>query len=161
METEVTQVVITYLFGILSYVAAEYYDLSGVITVLICGVVLAHYNFYNLTVGGMHATAYYIPYSRITFQSISFIAEAIVFVYLGVSTIYYLTTEVISFTFIALELLVCVISRLTAIFGLSMLFKLFYKQKWTVNNSELSIVSIAGTIRGSVAFALILTIESN
>jgi hypothetical protein len=54
----VTQVVITYLFGIFSYVAAEYFDLSGVITVLICGVVLAHYNFYNLTVGGMHATAY-------------------------------------------------------------------------------------------------------
>ena len=52
-----TQVVITYLFGILSYVAAEYYDLSGVITVLICGVVLSHYNFYNLTLGGMHATA--------------------------------------------------------------------------------------------------------
>lgn len=50
--------VITYLFGILSYVAAEYFDLSGVITVLICGVGLAHYNFYNLTVGGMHATAY-------------------------------------------------------------------------------------------------------
>ena len=49
--------VITYLFGILSYVAAEYFDLSGVITVLICGVGLAHYNFYNLTVGGMHATA--------------------------------------------------------------------------------------------------------
>lgn len=99
-----------------------------------------------------------MPLCRITFQSISFISEAIVFVYLGVSTIYYLTTEVISFTFIALELLICVISRLTAIFGLSMLFKLFYKQKWTVSNNELSIVSIAGTIRGSVAFALILTI---
>ena len=95
---------------------------------LICGVVLAHYNFYNLTVGGMHATA-------ITFQSISFIAEAIVFVYLGVSTIYYLTTEVISLTFIALELLICIISRLTAIFGLSMLFKLCYKDKWTVSNN--------------------------
>lgn len=57
MESEVVQVVLTYLFGILSYVAAEYFDLSGVITVLICGVVMAHYNFYNLTVGGMHATA--------------------------------------------------------------------------------------------------------
>lgn len=57
MESEVVQVVLTYLFGILSYVAAEYFDLSGVITVLICGVVMAHFNFYNLTVGGMHATA--------------------------------------------------------------------------------------------------------
>jgi hypothetical protein len=31
--------------------------MSGVITVLICGVALAHYNFYNLTPGGMHATS--------------------------------------------------------------------------------------------------------
>jgi hypothetical protein len=94
----------------------------------------------------------------ISFQSISFIAEAIVFVYLGVSTIYYFTTEVISFTFIGLELLICIISRMTAIFGLSFIFKLYYKKKWTVSNSELAIVSIAGTIRGSVAFALILSI---
>lgn len=49
---------ITYMFGILSYVVAEALDMSGVITVLISGVGLAHYNFYNLTVGGMHATAY-------------------------------------------------------------------------------------------------------
>jgi hypothetical protein len=32
--------------------------MSGVITVLISGVALAHYNYYNLTVGGMHATTY-------------------------------------------------------------------------------------------------------
>ena len=51
-----TQVVLMYLFGILSYVVAEYFDESGVITVLVSGVALAHYNFYNLTVGGMHAT---------------------------------------------------------------------------------------------------------
>lgn len=82
------------------------------------------------------------------------------FVYLGVSTIYYFTEEVISLSFIGLELLICIISRLVAIFGLSKLFQLCYKEKWTVSNSELSIISIAGTIRGSVAFALILTIES-
>jgi hypothetical protein len=48
------------MFGILSYVVAELLDMSGVITVLISGVGLAHYNFYNLDVGGMHATAYNI-----------------------------------------------------------------------------------------------------
>jgi hypothetical protein len=41
-----------------------------------------------------------------------------------------------------------------------MLFKLINK-KWTVTYKELSVVSIAGTIRGSVAFALILTIEGD
>ena len=56
LNSEITQVVITYLFGILSYVIAELLDMSGVITVLISGVTLAHYNFYNLTPGGIHAT---------------------------------------------------------------------------------------------------------
>lgn len=36
--------------------------MSGVITVLITGVALAHYNFYNLTPGGMHASAYVCGY---------------------------------------------------------------------------------------------------
>ncbi len=58
VESEVTQVAFTYIFGILSYVVAEFFDMSGVITVLISGVTLAHYNYYNLTVGGMHATTY-------------------------------------------------------------------------------------------------------
>jgi NhaP-type Na+/H+ or K+/H+ antiporter len=58
VNSEITQVVITYLFGILSYVIAELLDMSGVITVLISGVALAHYNFYNLTPGGMHASSY-------------------------------------------------------------------------------------------------------
>jgi NhaP-type Na+/H+ or K+/H+ antiporter len=58
IENEVTQVAFTYIFGILSYMMAEFFGMSGVITVLISGVVLAHYNFYNLTVGGMHATTY-------------------------------------------------------------------------------------------------------
>ena len=31
--------------------------MSGVITVMVSGVALAHYNYYNLTVGGMHATS--------------------------------------------------------------------------------------------------------
>ncbi len=56
VENEVTQVAFTYIFGILSYVMAEFFGMSGVITVLISGIVLAHYNYYNLTVGGMHAT---------------------------------------------------------------------------------------------------------
>lgn len=53
----------TYIFGIMSYVMAEFFGMSGVITVLISGVVLAHYNFYNLTVGGMHATTYPPPHA--------------------------------------------------------------------------------------------------
>lgn len=45
-----------YLFGILSYVIAEVVEMSGVITVLVCGLVLAHFNFYNLSMTGQLST---------------------------------------------------------------------------------------------------------
>jgi hypothetical protein len=70
---------------------------------------------------------------------------------------YHLTEEKLSISFLLLELVICVISRLTAIFGLTFLCKIFMK-KWNVSYYELAIISMAGTIRGSVAFALILTI---
>ncbi len=69
-----TQVSLTYLFGILSYAIAEALDMSGVITVLVWGILLAHYNYYNLTPGGMHATTYPLHLQRTTYQFIAFIA---------------------------------------------------------------------------------------
>jgi hypothetical protein len=45
---------------------------------------------------------------------------------------------------------------LLSVFGLAYLVKIFFK--WALTNSEMAIVSTAGTIRGSVAFALILTV---
>lgn len=83
------------------------------------------------------------------------------FVYLGVSTIYYLTTEVISLSFLGLELAICLFSRFLTVALLSFLFKCIYKRKWTLAARELAVVAFAGSIRGSVAFALILTIEAN
>ena len=72
-----------YMFGIMSYVIAEVLDMSGVITVLVCGIALAHFNFYNISTTGKIATG-------VTFQTISFIAEAFVFIYLGISTMFYI-----------------------------------------------------------------------
>ena len=83
-----------YLFGIMSYVIAEIFEFSGVITVLVCGIFLGHFNFYNLSTSGKVATG-------ITFQTISFIAEAFVFIYLGISTMSY-SKESFSYTFVLL-----------------------------------------------------------
>lgn len=93
---------------------------------------------------------------RTTYQSIAFIAEAVVFIYLGLSFMHYVTTYTVSLGFFGLELLICIISRLTAIFVLAYSVKIF--SKWVLSANEMAIVSTAGTIRGSVAFALILTV---
>lgn len=94
---------------------------------------------------------------RVTFQTISFIAEAFVFIYLGISTMTYATKYAFSYTFILLELAICAFARFATIFGLSYFVKIF-KKKWKVSFWELLIISVAGVIRGSVAFALILTL---
>ena len=57
-DNPILEVVVIYLFGILSYVLAEVANMSGVITVLVCGIVLAHFNFYNLSMTGQVSTGY-------------------------------------------------------------------------------------------------------
>lgn len=52
----VAEVTLMYMFGILSYVIAEVANMSGVITVLVCGICLAHFNFYNLSITGQIST---------------------------------------------------------------------------------------------------------
>ncbi len=69
---------------------------------------------------------------------------------------YYITTYHISLSFFGLELLICIISRLAAIFVLGYVVKAV--SKWVLTANEMAIISTAGTIRGSVAFALILTV---
>ena len=51
---------------------------------------------------GQVSTGYQIHLFRVTFQSISFIAEAFVFVYLGLSTMYYISEYEFSYTFVIL-----------------------------------------------------------
>ena len=94
---------------------------------------------------------------RVSLQFIAFIAEAIVFVYLGLSMINYFSEEAFSISFIGLQILITFIARFGTVFGLSLIFRLC--MKWHVYNSELAVISTAGTIKGSVAFALILSVD--
>lgn len=69
----------------------------------------------------------------------------------------YVSKSQFSYTFVLLELVICAFARFVSIFGLSILVKIC-KKKWNVSWYELLIISVAGVIRGSVAFALILTL---
>lgn len=48
-EKGISEMALTILTAFLSYVLSEWAGWSGVITMLFCGTVLAHYNSYNLT----------------------------------------------------------------------------------------------------------------
>lgn len=64
------------LMAYLSYMAAELFELSGILTVFFCGIVMSHYAWHNVTENSRITT-------RHVFATMSFIAEAFIFLYVG------------------------------------------------------------------------------
>jgi NhaP-type Na+/H+ or K+/H+ antiporter len=62
----------------MGYSFAEMFDLSGVISLLVIGITLSHYNFYNLSMTGQVSAG-------VALQAISTFAEGFIFVYLGLN----------------------------------------------------------------------------
>ena len=52
----VVETVVVLLFGFCSFATAEILELSGVISILVCGIVMSHYLFYNISSTGKVTT---------------------------------------------------------------------------------------------------------
>ncbi|XP_055830658.1 sodium/hydrogen exchanger 1-like isoform X2 [Solanum dulcamara] len=74
------EVALVILMAYLSYVMAELFDLSGILTVFICGIVMSHYTWHNVTTNSKVTT-------RHTFATLSFIAEIFIFLYVGMDAL--------------------------------------------------------------------------
>ena len=55
---------IIFLFGYMAYTICEIFEVSGVIGILVCGIIMAHYMFYNISSMGKISTG-------ITFETIA------------------------------------------------------------------------------------------
>lgn len=67
-----------FCFGYLAYVLAEFFGLSGIISLLASGVCMAHYTYYNISEQGREV-------STTCFQVLGFGCEAFCFAYLGLT----------------------------------------------------------------------------
>lgn len=65
-----------FLFAYGSYALAEAVELSGIMALFFCGIVLAHYNSYNLSETAQVG-------AEVIFQSLAHVAETFVFLYMG------------------------------------------------------------------------------
>ncbi|KAL7226741.1 hypothetical protein ACSBR1_021753 [Camellia fascicularis] len=74
------EVALMSLMAYLSYVMAELFDLSGILTVFICGIVMSHYTWHNVTESSRLTTKH-------GFATLSFIAEIFIFVYVGMDAL--------------------------------------------------------------------------
>ncbi|KAH9305083.1 hypothetical protein KI387_009487, partial [Taxus chinensis] len=68
------------LMAYLSYTLAELLQLSGILTVFFCGIVMSHYTWHNVTESSRITTKH-------TFATMSFIAETFIFLYVGMDAL--------------------------------------------------------------------------
>ena len=152
----VAECAIIFAFAYISYVTAELLHQSGIITLLTCGVTMAHYGWYNLSPQGQTS-------STIVFQFLGFIAEGFIFSYLGLTFFAYRTMP-FSVSFIAIEFGIIVLGRGMATVGLVSLLKLCRYEKShpsPLTYKELLFIWYAGLIRGAIAFGLVLRIDKD
>ncbi|XP_027367256.1 sodium/hydrogen exchanger 1-like isoform X2 [Abrus precatorius] len=74
------EVALMMLMAYLSYMIAELLNLSGILTILFCGIVMSHYTWHNVT-GSSRTT------TKHSFATISFIAETFIFICVGMDAL--------------------------------------------------------------------------
>ena len=155
-KTPVVECSMIFSWAYVSYVAAELWRLSGIISLLTCAVMMANYSWYNLSPQGKQS-------SVVIFSFLGSMAECFVFSYLGLTFFSYKSYEWSS-ELIIVELFVIVIGRLISTFGLIGLLKLCGYEKDNpkkVTWKELTFIWYAGLIRGAIAFGLVLRIDDS
>ncbi|KAL3829364.1 hypothetical protein ACJIZ3_018166 [Penstemon smallii] len=148
------EVAIMMLMAYLSYMLAELFYLSGILTVFFAGIVMSHYTWHNVTENSRVTTKH-------TFATLSFVAEIFIFLYVGMDALDIekwrvvsdsLKTSVsVSATLLGLVL----VGRAAFVFPLSFLSNLTKKTPHDkIGFKQQVTIWWAGLMRGAVSMAL-------
>ena len=124
--------------------------MSGIISLLTCAIVSAHYTYYNLSPQGRQATT-------LSFSFLGEMCEAAVYSYVGLA-LYSTIPTWWSWSFVLLQLAIIFFGRIIGVLSTFYCFRCCFKKK-TIKFNELLFITYAGMIRGAIAFALVLKIE--
>ncbi|XVE90138.1 hypothetical protein DITRI_Ditri20bG0054000 [Diplodiscus trichospermus] len=142
------------LMAYLSYIMAELFYLSGILTVFFCGIVMSHYTWHNVTESSRVTTKH-------AFATLSFVAETFIFLYVGMDALDIEkwrfvndrpgTSVAVSSVLLALVMA----GRAAFVFPLSFLSNLAKKStSEKISFREQIIIWWAGLMRGAVSMAL-------
>lgn len=139
-------------FGLFSYELSELMEYSGIVSLLTTALILAHYAWHNLSPQGKHVTS-------VTFQTLGFGAEAVVFVFVGITLTFYLNIER-CWKFVIAEFFIIIIGRTFAILISYYMFACCTKhENDKLSLRELLFISYAALIRGAIAFGLVTNLS--
>nr|ABN71591.2 Na+/H+ antiporter [Chrysanthemum x morifolium] len=148
------EVAIMILMAYLSYMLAELFYLSGILTVFFCGIVMSHYTWHNVTEKSRVTTKH-------AFATLSFIAELFIFLYVGMDALdiekwrYVKDSPGTSVEVSAILLGMVLVGRVAFVFPLSFLSNLTKKgHQEKIDFRQQVLIWWAGLMRGAVSMAL-------
>ncbi|XP_027349212.1 sodium/hydrogen exchanger 1 [Abrus precatorius] len=148
------EVALMMLMAYLSYILAELWYLSGILTVFFCGIVMSHYTWHNVTQSSRITTKH-------AFATLSFVAETFIFLYVGMDALdiekwrFVSDRPGTSVTVSSVLLGLVLAGRAAFVFPLSFLSNLIKKsQSEKISFRQQVIIWWAGLMRGAVSMAL-------
>ncbi|KAJ6249004.1 sodium/hydrogen exchanger [Anaeramoeba flamelloides] len=137
---------VTFLIAWISFFIPEEINLSGIASILFCGIINAHYTFNNMSEHSQHLTKEWIHLT-------AYVSENFIFIYLGLAAFSY--SQLFKWKLILLSLLLCLISRFFNVYPLVWVINIFKPIKHKFQQKEQFVLWFAG-LRGAIAFALTL-----
>merc|ERR1712029_728759 len=129
------------------YALAEGVHLSGIMSILFCGLVMSHYTHYNLS-----------PVTQITMQqtmrTLAFVCETSIFIYLGLGIFSF--PHRVELSLVIWSLILILVGRALNIFPLSLLCNKFRSHQIT---KRMMVIMWFSGLRGAIAYALSLHLE--
>uniref|UniRef100_A0A1J3HQB6 Sodium/hydrogen exchanger 3 n=1 Tax=Noccaea caerulescens TaxID=107243 RepID=A0A1J3HQB6_NOCCA len=147
------EVALMMLLAYLSYMLAELFDLSSILTVFFCGIVMSHYTWHNVT-GKSKVT------TKHTFAALSFLAEIFIFLYVGMDALDIEKWDAVrdspgqSIGVSSILLGLVLLGRAAFVFPLSFLSNLTKSSDEKIDWKKQVTIWWAGLMRGAVSMAL-------
>ncbi|GKV38711.1 hypothetical protein SLEP1_g46594 [Rubroshorea leprosula] len=116
-HSTVRELAIMILMSYLSYMLAELFELSGILTVFFCGILMSHYAWHNVTESSRITT-------RHIFAMMSFVAETFIFLYVGMDALDIGKWKITKLSFQKLTGIYCTIVLLTLLGRAAFVFPL-------------------------------------
>ncbi|KAM8839894.1 sodium/hydrogen exchanger 1b [Spinachia spinachia] len=148
-HTRVIEPLFVFLYSYMAYLSAEVFHLSGIMSLIACGVTMRPYVEANVS----HKSYTTIKYFMKMWSSVS---ETLIFIFLGVSTV--AGPHAWNWTFVVFTVVLCLVSRVLGVIGLTFIINKFRIVKLTKKDQ---FIMAYGGLRGAIAFSLGFLLTEN